>query len=513
MSATRSAGVLDAAGEPDEARRRCRRPTGPAGRRWCAGRRTRWPRRPGGDAVRNAPTRSAVPRSNVTTPGIRRICADATAYDGSAGRPGHRTDGDVRVRRQQRRRPRRRSRSAGPAAGPGWPVTGARARRRTRPGSPPVASRQAAQPRRAAPGRPGGHVPEQQVGVAGQRLGAGGHARGRRRGRADAGPSGVAVVLSTATSAPAAWAAAASAGDVAHVQARVGRRLQQHQPDAVERRVRPGGRRQHHGHARARPARRGRKRADRVVAVGGQHDRSPGRRTASSSAVTAARPVAKARQSPPSSSPIAASSRRRVGLSGRPYPSSAGDRPGVRVEVVRARRTPARAGTARPAPASGSPAWTQRVAVAPVASDTAHSAFVSRLIRAVTATRGSTPSWQTRSTCSVIGISTPCARARSRIARQLLTPSAVCRVAACACSSVSPRPRCSPKVRLRDSGDEQVPTRSPRPASPAKVSGSAPSAHAQPGGLGQPAGDQRGLGVVAEAHRRSPCRRPARSRS
>src|SRR5205814_9609424 len=103
-----------------------------------------------------------------------------------------------------------------------------------------------------------------------------------------------------------------------------------------------------------------------------------------------------------------------------------------------------------------------------------HSGFVSRLISAVTATRGLTPSWQTRSTCSVIGISTSHRRARSRIARQLFTPSAVCRVAACACSSVSPRPRCSPKVRLRDSGEQHVATRSPRPASPEKVSGSAP---------------------------------------
>ena len=45
-----------------------------------------------------------------------------------------------------------------------------------------------------------------------------------------------------------------------------------------------------------------------------------------------------------------------------------------------------------------------------------------------------------------------------------------------ASSTVRPRPRCSPKVRLRDSGDEQVATRSPRPASPANVGGSAPSA-------------------------------------
>ncbi len=39
-----------------------------------------------------------------------------------------------------------------------------------------------------------------------------------------------------------------------------------------------------------------------------------------------------------------------------------------------------------------------------------------------------------------------------------------------------PRPRLVPKVWLRDSGEEQVATRSPIPASPAKVYGSAPSA-------------------------------------
>ena len=39
-----------------------------------------------------------------------------------------------------------------------------------------------------------------------------------------------------------------------------------------------------------------------------------------------------------------------------------------------------------------------------------------------------------------------------------------------------PWPSFSPKVRLRDSGDEQVATRSPRPARPIRVSGLAPSA-------------------------------------
>jgi hypothetical protein len=49
-------------------------------------------------------------------------------------------------------------------------------------------------------------------------------------------------------------------------------------------------------------------------------------------------------------------------------------------------------------------------------------------------------------------------------------------LAASASARLCPRPSRSPKVRLRDSGDEQVATRSPSPASPAKVSGSAPSA-------------------------------------
>ena len=44
------------------------------------------------------------------------------------------------------------------------------------------------------------------------------------------------------------------------------------------------------------------------------------------------------------------------------------------------------------------------------------------------------------------------------------------------CDASCPGRGCSPKVRLRDSGDMQVAMRSPSPASPAKVTGSAPSA-------------------------------------
>ncbi len=48
------------------------------------------------------------------------------------------------------------------------------------------------------------------------------------------------------------------------------------------------------------------------------------------------------------------------------------------------------------------------------------------------------PPCTSSTTCSVIGISTPCARASSRIGRQDFTASAVCRAAASAWSSVSP---------------------------------------------------------------------------
>ncbi len=89
---------------------------------------------------------------------------------------------------------------------------------------------------------------------------------------------------------------------------------------------------------------------------------------------------------------------------------------------------------------------------------------------------GVIPSCTTLTTCSVIGMSTSCLRARSRIERHDFTPSAVCCLRARMSSSVSPRPSRSPNVRLRESGEVQVATRSPSPARPLKVSGSAPRA-------------------------------------
>ena len=58
-----------------------------------------------------------------------------------------------------------------------------------------------------------------------------------------------------------------------------------------------------------------------------------------------------------------------------------------------------------------------------------------------------------------------------------LTPSPVCVVTAITLAPTAiPAPRCSPKVRLRDSGEEHVAIRSPIPARPRNVIGLAPSA-------------------------------------
>ena len=102
--------------------------------------------------------------------------------------------------------------------------------------------------------------------------------------------------------------------------------------------------------------------------------------------------------------------------------------------------------------------------------------MASRVIIERTIAAGDCPSWHTATTASVIGTYTSWARARSSTERQLLTPSAVWRVLRCTSSSVMPRPSFSPNVRLRDSGELQVATRSPSPASPANVVISAPSA-------------------------------------
>ena len=76
----------------------------------------------------------------------------------------------------------------------------------------------------------------------------------------------------------------------------------------------------------------------------------------------------------------------------------------------------------------------------------------------------------------MIGISTPCVRARSSTGPADFAPSATWVVIAATSATGMPRPIISPNVRFRDSGELQVATRSPIPASPAKVCWSAPSA-------------------------------------
>ena len=119
----------------------------------------------------------------------------------------------------------------------------------------------------------------------------------------------------------------------------------------------------------------------------------------------------------------------------------------------------------------------------------------------------------TPTTTSVMGISTPSAVASSSTGPADLAPSATWVVTAATSATGMPRPIISPNVRFRDSGELQVATRSPSPARPAKVCWSAPSAAPSRVDLGQPAGDQRGPGVVPAAHADRDPDRPARSRS
>src|SRR5262249_3514191 len=79
-------------------------------------------------------------------------------------------------------------------------------------------------------------------------------------------------------------------------------------------------------------------------------------------------------------------------------------------------------------------------------------------------------------TPSVIGISTPTRCERSRSTGAVVSPSTTWPICALASSAVAPREISSPARRFRPVGCQHVTTRSPMPASPANVSGSAPSA-------------------------------------
>ena len=114
--------------------------------------------------------------------------------------------------------------------------------------------------------------------------------------------------------------------------------------------------------------------------------------------------------------------------------------------------------------------------------------------------RGGAPPCTTATTCSMIGTSTPCVAGQleDRLARLhalggLLGHGDDLVDASCPCRG------CTPKVRLRDSGDMQVAMRSPTPGQPGEGHRVGAERHAEPGRLGEPAGDDRRLGVVAHA--------------
>ena len=196
--------------------------------------------------------------------------------------------------------------------------------------------------------------------MAGQRLRRAAHRRGRRRARAGAGRSGVASVLSTASSAPAACASPRQRGDVDDVEGRVRRRLDPHERRAVERgadRLLVGRHEPHldaarrevlaceDAHARVAVGRRD----EHVAGAEGQHDR-------------ARRPPSPTRRAPPRRPRARPARSRSAARSGcRSGCSRRARRPGRRAGGT-ARRAPARAGTARPARGAGRPAWTTRVA-------------------------------------------------------------------------------------------------------------------------------------------------------
>src|SRR2546425_1193251 len=104
------------------------------------------------------------------------------------------------------------------------------------------------------------------------------------------------------------------------------------------------------------------------------------------------------------------------------------------------------------------------------------SALRSRSIRSAMASRGALRSNRIAATSWAMGSSTPWRSASATAARAVGTPSATDCLPACACSSVLPFPSATPRLRLRDRGPVAVRMRSPMPASPAKVSGSAPRA-------------------------------------
>src|SRR5438093_294198 len=104
------------------------------------------------------------------------------------------------------------------------------------------------------------------------------------------------------------------------------------------------------------------------------------------------------------------------------------------------------------------------------------SGLSSRSIKSETAWLGDFRLKRTSATSRAIGSSTPCRSASVTAERAVFTPSTTAARPASASSSRFPSPSSTPSWWLRDRGPVAVRMRSPIPASPAKVAGSAPSA-------------------------------------
>ena len=100
----------------------------------------------------------------------------------------------------------------------------------------------------------------------------------------------------------------------------------------------------------------------------------------------------------------------------------------------------------------------------------------SRARSASTASEGRTSSASTRTTASTIGISTPRRFASLPVWAALRTPSTACPIRTCASAGPWPAASRNPQRRFLDWSPVQVSTRSPRPESPARVSGRPPRA-------------------------------------
>src|SRR3989449_5722404 len=104
------------------------------------------------------------------------------------------------------------------------------------------------------------------------------------------------------------------------------------------------------------------------------------------------------------------------------------------------------------------------------------SGLSSRSIKSATAWLGDFRLNRTSATSRAIGNSTPCRSASVTAERAVFTPSTTAARPARASSRRFPSPSSTPSWWLRDRGPVAVRMRSPIPASPAKVAGSAPSA-------------------------------------